>query len=80
MERKESNVRVHAFKDIYTNDQIKLGDDWTAFRMKNNSRGNCSSIQVTDQFPLFSPCGIYLSISSHLFGLFGPSCNVNKKN
>lgn len=34
------------------------------------------AIQVTDQFPLFHV--EFISQLAHLFGLFGPSCNVNK--
>lgn len=36
------------------------------------------SFQVTDQFPLFDRMLEFISQLAHLFGLFGPSCNVNK--
>lgn len=63
------------------NAQIKLGDDWIAFRIKMAfvhwiAAKVAEAIQVTDQFPLFHV--EFISQLAHLFGLFGPSCNVNK--
>lgn len=55
------------------NAQIKLGDDWIKSQLRKKAH-----FKLTDQFPLFGPMLEFISQLAHLFGLFGPSCNVNK--